>query len=33
MVRFPPFLKLVRAVVGWSIAYGGMQAFTVAFLK
>jgi MFS family permease len=33
MARFPPFLKLVRAVVGWSIAYGGLQAFTVVFLK
>jgi MFS family permease len=33
MLRYRPFLKLVRAVVAWSLAYGGMQAFTVAFLK
>lgn len=33
MVRYPPFTKLLRAVVGYSMAYGGMTAFTVAFLK
>jgi len=33
MIRHPPFFKLLRTVVGWSIAYGGMTAFTVAFLK
>ncbi len=33
MLRFPPFRKLLRTVVGWSVAYGGMTAFTVAFLK
>jgi MFS family permease len=33
MLRYPPFRKLLRAVVGWSVAYGGMTAFTVAFLK
>jgi MFS family permease len=33
MVRFPPFQKLLRTLIGWSIAYGGMTAFTVAFLK
>ncbi len=33
MLRYPPFKKLLRSVVGWSIAYGGMTAFTVAFLK
>jgi MFS family permease len=33
MLRHPPFWKLVRAVVGWSVAYGGMTAFTTAFLK
>jgi MFS family permease len=33
MVRYAPFTKLLRAVVGWSVAYGGMTAFTVAFLK
>lgn len=33
MARYPPFKKLLRTVVGWSVAYGGMTAFTVAFLK
>jgi MFS family permease len=33
MARYPPFRKLLHAVVGWSIAYGGMTAFTVTFLK
>jgi MFS family permease len=33
MVRYAPFSKLLRTVVGWSVAYGGMTAFTVAFLK
>jgi MFS family permease len=33
MLTFPPFSKLLRAVVGWSISYGGLTAFTVAFLK
>jgi hypothetical protein len=33
MVRFRPFEKLLRVVVAWSLAYGGMQAFTVVFLK
>jgi MFS family permease len=33
MVRFPPFKKLLCAIVAWSVAYGGMTAFTVAFLK
>jgi MFS family permease len=33
MARYAPFRKLLRAVVAWSIAYGGMTAFTVAFLK
>jgi MFS family permease len=33
MLRYPPFRKLLRAVVAWSIAYGGLTAFTVAFLK
>jgi MFS family permease len=33
MLRFPPFRKLLWALVGYSIAYGGMTAFTVAFLK
>jgi MFS family permease len=33
MLRHPPFWKLVRTVVAWSVAYGGMTAFTAAFLK
>jgi MFS family permease len=33
MLRYPPFRKLLRVVIGYSIAYGGMTAFTVAFLK
>jgi len=33
MIRFAPFQKLLRTTVAWSIAYGGINAFTVAFLK
>jgi MFS family permease len=33
MARYGPFRKLLWAVLGWSIAYGGMTTFTVAFLK
>lgn len=33
MVRYPPFRKLLRTLIAWSVAYGGMTAFTVAFLK
>ena len=33
MVRYPPFKKLLCALVGFSIAYGGLTAFVVAFLK
>jgi len=33
MIRFGPFRKLLRMVVAWSMAYGGLTAFTVAFLK
>ncbi len=33
MVHYAPFKKLLRALVGYSMAYGGMTAFTVAFLK
>jgi MFS family permease len=33
MVRYAPFRKLLRVVVAWSVAYGGITAFTVAFLK
>lgn len=31
--RHPPFQKLLRVFVAWSLAYGGLTAFTVAFLK
>lgn len=33
MSRYAPFRKLLRTVIAWSIAYGGITAFTVAFLK
>ena len=33
IVGHPPFRKLLFALVGWSVAYGGMTAFTVTFLK
>ncbi len=33
MSRYAPFRKLLRAVIAWSVAYGGITAFTVAFLK
>jgi MFS family permease len=33
MIRHPPFAKLLLTVVGWSVAYGGITAFTVDFLK
>jgi MFS family permease len=33
MLRHPPFQKLLQLVVVWSVAYGGLTAFTVAFLK
>ncbi len=33
MLRYSPFRKLLRVLVAYSIAYGGMTAFTVAFLK
>ncbi len=33
MLHYPPFKKLLRTVVCWSIAYGGMTAFTVAYLR
>lgn len=29
----PPFRKLLRMNVAWSVAYGGLAAFTVAYLK
>jgi MFS family permease len=33
MVRYSSFKKLLCALVGFSIAYGGLTAFVVAFLK
>lgn len=33
MARYRPFSKLLWAVTGWSVAYGGMTAFTVSYLK
>jgi MFS family permease len=33
MIRYDPFQRLLLALVGYSVAYGGMTAFTVAFLK
>ena len=33
MMRHPPFHKLLRAVIAGAVAYGGLGAFTVAFLK
>ncbi len=29
----PPFRKLLRLYIAWSVAYGGMAAFTVAYLR
>ncbi len=33
MIAHPPFKKLLWEVFGYSVAYGGMTAFTVAFLR
>lgn len=33
MARFRPFNKLLKTLVAYSASYGGMTAFTVAFLK
>jgi len=33
MARYAPFRKLLRTTVAWSVAYGGLTAFSVAFLK
>ena len=33
MLRWPSFNKLLWMIVCWSVAYGGLTAFTVAFLK
>ncbi len=33
MARHRPFRLLLYTVMGWSVAYGGLAAFTVAFLR
>ena len=33
MLRHPPFRRLLRFVLVWSVAYGGFTTFTVAFMK
>ena len=33
MLEHPPFKKLLIMNLGWSLAYGGISAFTVSFLK
>jgi MFS family permease len=33
MACYEPFAKLLRTVIAWSVAYGGITAFTVAYLK
>jgi len=33
MVVHPPFLRLLHTLLAYSVAYGGMVAFTVAFMK
>lgn len=33
LLRYEPFRRLLRSVIAWSMAYGGLQAFTVAFLR
>jgi MFS family permease len=33
MVRYEPFTRLLKMVIAWSMAYGGLTTFTVAFLK
>jgi MFS family permease len=33
MARYAPFRKLLRMVIAWSVAYGGLTAFSVSFLK
>lgn len=33
ILRYAPFRKLLRVVIAWSAAYGGVTVFTVAFLK
>jgi MFS family permease len=33
IIAYPPFQKLVWMAAGWSVAYGGLTTFVVAFLK
>ena len=33
IARYEPFRKLLRMNTAWSVAYGGLSAFTVAYLK
>ncbi|MCI0352750.1 MAG: MFS transporter, partial [Acidobacteriales bacterium] len=33
LLRYEPFRKLLRMVIAWSLASGGITTFTVAFLK
>src|SRR6266850_1804981 len=33
LIQYPPFKRLARTVIAWSLAYGGMTAFSVTFLK
>ena len=33
MARYEPFRRLLWAAAAWSVAYGGVTAFTVAYLK
>jgi MFS family permease len=33
IMRHPPFQRLLFCIVGWAMAYGGIVAFSVAFLK
>jgi len=31
--RYPPFRKMLRMNIAWSVAYGGVGTFTVAYMK
>ena len=33
MINYRPFRRLLEMIIAWSVAYGGMIAFTVAYLK
>lgn len=33
LLRYEPFRRLLRTVIAWSLAHGGVTTFTVAFLK